>query len=200
MNAVHRAYHAGLRRFLVSTFPAWQAVGVHVTRNHFYEPVPDTRRLPGTLWSKPGEMAGVKIPSFEEQEEKIKCITQFRSEYDDISSSLRGNRFISQTASALYYGLVRAYKPSRIIEIGAGFSTVLACGAVERNCGTVIAIDPYPAKNIPKQALIIPLRVQDVPLGNLLNFSTAISCLSTQAMWLRLVAMCYLRFWKYCPV
>ena len=37
-------------RLLAATFAFWQRLGFHVTANHFYEPVPDTRELPARLW------------------------------------------------------------------------------------------------------------------------------------------------------
>jgi predicted O-methyltransferase YrrM len=166
MNTLHRVYHAGLRRALVTMFPALQALGIHVTQNYFYEPVPDTRALPDSLWSNGREMAGVRLPSMEEQEEFLECVVRFRSEYENFPTSLLHNRFLCPTDMALYYGVVRAHRPNRIVEIGAGISTILSCTAVEKNgCGSVTAIDPYPAKIVPKEAVVIPSPVQDVPLS-----------------------------------
>ena len=39
-------YHARLEWALRRTFPLWERLGLHVTPNHFYQPVPDTKVLP----------------------------------------------------------------------------------------------------------------------------------------------------------
>src|SRR4051812_32390027 len=45
-------YHAVIRRATQKMFPLWQRLGVHVTPVHYYQPVPDTRRLPDRLWTR----------------------------------------------------------------------------------------------------------------------------------------------------
>ena len=48
----------------------------------------------------------------------------------------------------IYYCMIRHFRPGKIIEVGAGFSTLLAAETVERNAidCEIVAIDPYPQK------------------------------------------------------
>jgi hypothetical protein len=51
--------------------------------------------------------------------------------------------------AAVYYATVRALKPERIIEVGSGYSTQIACIALQKNAaegkpGRMTCIEPYP--------------------------------------------------------
>jgi predicted O-methyltransferase YrrM len=60
----------------------------------------------------------------------------------------------------VYWAMIRAQRPARVVEIGSGFSTLLAAQAVRANGGgSVIAIDPYPREFIRRNDLGIDLRV-----------------------------------------
>src|SRR5262249_55440508 len=49
----------------------------------------------------------------------------------------------------LYYGLCRRFRPSVVLEIGAGFSTHIALHAAERNGATSVrCIEPYPSPSL----------------------------------------------------
>ena len=39
----------------------WQRIGFHITPNHYYETIPDTRTLKDELWSKNSELIGIEI-------------------------------------------------------------------------------------------------------------------------------------------
>lgn len=53
---IKRKYNAALRRFTNKTFLFWQRLGVHVTPNHFDQPIPDTRTLKDDLWSRHSDL------------------------------------------------------------------------------------------------------------------------------------------------
>lgn len=42
-------------------FGLWERQGFYVTPVHFYQPIPDTQRLPDTLWARPSELVGVSM-------------------------------------------------------------------------------------------------------------------------------------------
>lgn len=56
-----KIYFAIIFRFTNWTFNFWQSIGLHVVPNHFYQPIPDTRHLPDSLWSGKSEMVGVDL-------------------------------------------------------------------------------------------------------------------------------------------
>ena len=57
---------------------------------------------------------------------------------------LRNDAFVNIDALA-YWAMIREYRPARVVELGSGFSTLLAAQAVATNgVGGVTAIDPFP--------------------------------------------------------
>jgi len=71
----------------------------------------------------------------------------------------------------VYYCMIRKFSPTKIIEVGSGFSTLIASKAATRNNGgQIISIEPYPReflkKGLPYMTELIPTPVQKVPLEN----------------------------------
>lgn len=140
-------------------FDLWQDRGFHVTVNHFYEPVPDTRDLTAGIFGRERMPAGIDIDDRRQIELVEEFAGRFRAEYEMFPEQarphtrfyLRNNTFEEVDAEILYC-LIRSVRPSRIIEIGSGFSTVLMAQAIERNCRegasecALISIDPYPSR------------------------------------------------------
>ena len=182
-------YHAVVRLVLRKSFRFWQRLGFHITPNHFYQPIPDTRMLKDELFEKKSEMGGIKINEKEQLELLSFFQQRFKNEYDMFPVNKTGvpyeyylscNNFISVDAEILYC-MIRHFKPGKIIEIGSGYSTYLSAKAILQNkeedsnydC-ELIAIEPYPNKTLkqgfPGLTRLISKNVQDVPLaifGNL---------------------------------
>lgn len=56
-----------------------------------------------------------------------------------------GNSQFSHSDAMSYYAMIRHLKPQRILEVGSGFSTLVASEALTRNgSGEIICIEPYP--------------------------------------------------------
>jgi hypothetical protein len=72
----------------------------------------------------------------------------------------------------LLYAMVRRHRPARIIELGSGFTTLVAAEACERNARDDAACryevhDPYPRDLVPEdKAIVHEQRAQDVPLAD----------------------------------
>jgi hypothetical protein len=77
-----------------------------------------------------------------------------------------GNDAFQDVDPLAYWGMIRLHRPATIVEIGSGFSTLLAAQAVRKNgSGRVVAVDPFPREFIRRNDLDIELvsrRVQDV--------------------------------------
>jgi hypothetical protein len=169
--------------FIKQTFPLWERLGVHLTMNHYDEPVPDTRRLRETLWSRPSELAGLDMREQEQLALLTRLAARFKGEYDRFpvdapptphAFCLNNGGFPGVDAEILY-GMIREFKPRRIIEIGSGNSTYLSAQAILKNqeddprCACeLIAIEPYPnavlQAGFPGLSRLNPRPVQDVPL------------------------------------
>ena len=61
------------------------------------------------------------------------------------------NSQFSHGDAMAYYCLVRWLRPRRIVEIGSGFSTLVADAAIRKNgSGEIVCIDPYPRPFVPQ--------------------------------------------------
>jgi SAM-dependent methyltransferase/thymidine kinase len=136
-------------------FRSLEEHGVHVTPVSFYQPVPELRTLSETLWTQPSTFGGIDM----NESEQIRLVSQVFPEFAEECSALPvrqsnaaddffiGNGMFDGTDALIYYCLVRHLRPSRIVEVGSGFSTALALVASRRNGGAeVVAIDPHPSK------------------------------------------------------
>ncbi len=167
-------------------FRVGEYFGVHITPNHFYFPIPDTRKLRNDLWKKRTEMVGISMNGASQLSLLYKFYTMYGKEYNSfpLTEKERGsvreyyvnnNRFESVDGEILY-SMVRYFKPSRVIEVGSGFSTLLIAQALQKNKTEnknydfeFISIDPYPSKiflnGLPGLSALIAKEVQDVPLS-----------------------------------
>jgi predicted O-methyltransferase YrrM len=154
-------------------FLNWEKHGFHVTPVHFYEPIPDTRSLPETLWSQPSELAGVDMNDSMQLDLLRNHFSKFRSEYESISAEPAPGEVwpFSRTDVLVAYCMVRHFQPRRIIEVGSGFSSlVLAQAAAKNKNSALICIDPFPhrlvreSNRIPALESLIESKVQDTGL------------------------------------
>jgi len=164
-------------------FPLWEKLGFHITRNHFYEPIPDTRTLKDDLWEKQSELVGIDM----NEEGQINLLSlfssKFRKEYESFprNTSIPYQYYIDNGSfesvdGEILYCIIRHFKPKKIFEIGSGYSTYLSAQAILKNkeedndyeC-ELVAIEPYPndilKAGFPGLSKLIPKKVQDIPLS-----------------------------------
>ena len=150
-NAIRYTFYNKLFRF-------FQRLGITITPNHYYYPIPDVETLPDELWYEKSELVGVDL----RDETQIKLLndfyTKYKNEYDQIpvTKTEKPGEFYLNNGSyqfvdaCIYYCMIRENKPKRIIEIGAGNSTLLAIKGLLKNqeetghLGDLISIEPYP--------------------------------------------------------
>ena len=153
-------------------FPIWEKHGFHVTRVHFYQPIPDTRSLPEELWSQPSKLVGIDMNDSVQLDLLRNHFSKFRSEYESISAEPPPDQVwpFSGPDALVAYCMVRHFRSRRIIEVGSGSSSlVLGQAAAKNNDSTLICIDPFPGEllrkgSIPALQSLIQSRVQDVEL------------------------------------
>jgi predicted O-methyltransferase YrrM len=138
-------------------FSLWESLGFHITPNHFYQPIPDTRTLKDELWLRQSELVGVDM----NEQKQIQLLNQFlgfREEYDAFPKNKASkpyqyyinNPHFGAVDAEILYCIIRHFKPKKIIEIGSGYSTFLAAQAILKNeeengnKTELIAIEPYP--------------------------------------------------------
>lgn len=81
------------------------------------------------------------------------------------------NSQFSFSDAMAYYAFIRAYKPNKILEIGSGFSTLIAIEALDNNrSGSVTCIEPFPRDFLELLNVeIIKKKIQDTPLDEIIK-------------------------------
>jgi predicted O-methyltransferase YrrM len=149
-------------------------VGVFPILDHYYEPLFDSQKLrkplnedrclPGVDWNTEEQLSLLKSCSFNNELENIPV-----DQADKFEFYMNNPSFQSGDAEFLY-NLIRLKKPTRIIEIGSGYSTLLAIQAVkinkEENSGydcKHVCIEPYEMPWLENAGVsVIRQRVEDV--------------------------------------
>jgi len=176
----------GRDMLLKKTFRFWESMGVHVTPSHYYQPIPDAKDLSarrGSVWKASG-MIGIDMNNENQLKFAREVFPRYRDEYIKFANDKGqkgsqydfyfGNGAFEAVDAEVLYCMVRHFKPSRIIEIGSGFSTLLFIKAIEANReqerreSSLTVIDPYPPKviksDIPCLTNLIPREVQELDL------------------------------------
>jgi len=174
---------AGLRALYGRSLRLLERLGVHVTPNHFYFPIPDTRSLDERVWTRHSKLIGIEMNEPGQLELLASFAAEFRGEYEALPREptgvahqfFLGNTRFDAVDSEILYCMVRRFRPARIFEIGSGYSTYLSAQALLKNHeahgqpAELIACEPYPSPvlqaGFPGLSRLIPARVQDVPLA-----------------------------------
>ena len=166
----------------VKLFPFWESLGFHISRVHFYEPIPDARTLKADLWLEDSEHKGIDLNEDRQLALLSLFSSKFKNEYDTFPKTrtstpyeyyLDNGKFGGVDAEILYC-MVRHLKPRRIFEIGCGNSTYLYAQAILKNrkedepgC-ELVAFEPYPSDvlraGFPGLSKLVTKRIQDVDL------------------------------------
>lgn len=151
-------------------------LGYDLVRADFYSPIPDLTTLPASLWTEPADMPGVDLRIDESLELLTRELAPYLAEYHPSDHEpgtehgyFRHNGMYPLVDGEVLYAIVRHFKPRRLVEVGAGFSTLVISDALARNAAEGHAtdrhvFDPYPAARtgragVPVQAIA----AQDVP-------------------------------------
>lgn len=164
---------------LVRAFRGMQKMGVNVTPNHYYWPVPDLAELEKREWPIYSTPPGCQF----DLKKQAELAREFSSRYgrecsfstDPHESSYHyNNGYFEAVDAEIAYFMVRHFKPARIVEIGTGYSTRVLATALQQNSqldalpGQLISIDPNPErflKNGWRSFVVqIPRVIQEVEL------------------------------------
>lgn len=149
-------------------------VGVFPIRNHYYEPLFDSRvlgrpldqdrNLPGIYWNVAEQLDILERFCFNDELKDVP-----RSKVDEKQFYIDNGAFASGDAEYLY-NIIRLKKPARIFEIGSGNSTLMARKAIKKNQKEMpgyqckhLCIEPFEMPWLEKVgAIIIRQRVEEV--------------------------------------
>ena len=144
-----------------------ERVGINVLPINFYSNSPSIKEIESSFEYITDEPSYLNPKIFNTQlfREYINQIGEFAPEFNPpVEGDERGckqffwkNSQFSYSDAMSYYCFVRSIKPSKVVEIGSGFSTLVAIEAMEKNGGGAIhCIEPYPReflKNDPRISL-----------------------------------------------
>ncbi len=180
MSFIRRSFERIL--FSKRAFDWFQRIGVHVTPNHFYSPVPDTRELDrrAGLWNEESDMPGVDLRAARQLEWLQRVFSPLRHECDFPldSTGVPHEYFVRNGAyglisAAVLHCMVRHFSPRTLIEVGSGNSTYVSARAALMNQAEgkptrLIAVEPHPGavlrQGFPGLTRLIPEKVQDLGL------------------------------------
>jgi predicted O-methyltransferase YrrM len=140
--------------WLPRSFRAWNAAGVVPVPLHFYHPAFDPDALPESVWTRESQLLGIDLQT----KKQLQLLSQFRYADELQRFPLNGNpkdgfyysnRMFGPADAEILYSMIRHVKPRRVIEIGSGYSTLLAKAALDRNGAEGfdsehICIEPFP--------------------------------------------------------
>lgn len=113
------------------------SIGVFPILDHYYEPLFNSRHLryplrndrnlPGIDWNVPEQLE--LLDSFHYNDE----LSAFPMSVTEKDKFYYNNDMFNTGDAESLYNIIRHFKPARIIEIGSGFSTLMACNAIKMN-------------------------------------------------------------------
>jgi SAM-dependent methyltransferase len=158
-------------------FQLWENHGFHLTPVYFYQPIPDSRQIPNELWEQESELPGVDMNDAMQLRFLTEVFPQYKSEYSQFPNAPTGspnefyfeNPMFSGTDALALYGMLRHFKPGRVLEVGSGFSSRVTAKAMLANgSGELTCIEPYPQEvlrqGFPGLKQLIEKGVQQVDL------------------------------------
>lgn len=151
----------------------FQQHGFHLVRNHYYGILPDTSQFNEAWWTNvPYQLAFDSIPKADIET----VFSKILGWADDLQALPResesgfywNNGMFPPLDAIVLYGMLREYRPARLIEVGSGFSTEIALLAARHSQTKIFCIEPYPTSRLlarePELAKLTKLPVQEVPL------------------------------------
>src|SRR5215469_11878669 len=161
---------------MVKAFRGLQRLGVNVTPNHFYWPVPDLAQLEKRRWPIYPTLPHSSFDLKKQVDLGWELSSAYGRECCFPGDAQNGiyhynNGYFEAVDAEVAYCMVRHFKPSRVIEVGTGYSTRVLAAALEKNreCdhleAELVSIDPFPERFSGSGWVeLIPKAIQDVDL------------------------------------
>ena len=170
-----------LRRFAArKLFPILERAGLHLTADHFYEIIPNTREVAKNYSHEPRPCHGIDFHPVEAEARLLRLLDAYAGEFYAQAATqgyYEDNAYFRGADGLTLYCMIRDLKPRRVIEIGHGFSTRVVLAALARNgeeSGTrpqFLSVDPY-ARFVPASASSVDFEVISKPLQDSVGLVT----------------------------
>lgn len=167
-------------------FEEWERQGWHLTPNSYLSTIPDTRRLPARLWSEESELPGIDLRDGAQVRLLAELADRFGPELAALPRTPEqagpggyhlANGAFEAVDAEIYHAMIRLHRPATVLEIGSGWSTLLALAALRANAaggagGRLVAVEPHPYEFLVRAvagagtpAELRRVSVQEVPLA-----------------------------------
>ena len=185
---LRKIYSICLHKIILYGFEFFQRYGFHITLNHYFQPVPDTRTIKLEKFTTPSELPGINL----NKSKQIELAETFNSHYlkeyskfpihptDNPKEFYLSNDSFEFIDAEVLYCMVRHHKPKRMIEIGSGRSTFVSGQALNKNreqnhpC-LFTAYEPYPGKilehGVPGLNELKQIKIEDILLEEFQSLS-----------------------------
>lgn len=164
-----------------ATRAALQAARVNITPANFYATIPSVAEVEASFEYAAPFQEHYNGGLFEQTRMRAEIgeLIDFASEFTPPAQGDRDapagffwdNPAFSYSDAMVYYAMIRRLKPAGIVEIGSGFSTLIADAALRANGhGTLTLIEPYPKpflRGLPTLTDLIEAPVQSIPVDRL---------------------------------
>jgi hypothetical protein len=128
--------------------------GVHVLPVHFYTGVPSIAEIEGSFeYREPAPFADPHLFDHDRLSAVLEELCPYAEEFappaggdpERCGEFFWDNGQFSFSDAMAYYCMVRRYRPATVVEVGSGFSTLVARAALERNGGgRLVCVEPSP--------------------------------------------------------
>jgi glycosyltransferase involved in cell wall biosynthesis/predicted O-methyltransferase YrrM len=168
--AAHRSY--------LTVHRVAEHAGLHVVRASYDSPIPIVRSLPEDVFSRESPLRAVDWRLDDQvrllEHELAPYLSEFRPQADPSAQTgtfRLGNNTYDRVDAELLYALVRHLGPRRYVELGSGYSTLVAWEALQANAregrgGELTCFDPYPSPHVLARSELAA-RVESVGAQNL---------------------------------
>ena len=154
--------------------------GHHIRPIHYYEPLPDFRRITPEAARRKRVSPSVDFDIDGQRRQVRRLGDAYRAEIEALASSRAfdfGNEYFAGLDAATYYAIVRDLRPARVIEIGSGMSTRIADLAIQKNRaaghgGEIVCIEPFPQPRLTENMPAVTLIERPVEQLDLATFDT----------------------------
>jgi predicted phosphatase len=146
---------AVLKRFLFAPSVLrdfMQKHGVTVTPSNYYSEIPTVQEIQDS-YDSTVQTYCTELFDQEKMARFLEDLTVFSQEFDPPLEASEGENFgyawknpmLSFSDAMSYYSIVRKEQPKNVVEIGSGFSSLVAMEAIAKNgVGKLTCIEPYP--------------------------------------------------------
>lgn len=165
-----------------------QEQGINLVPENFYSNIPSLADIENSFEYRDSDPAPYNSPQVFNPDVMrgfMDTLTQYASEFEPPVEGDKenprgffwGNPAFSYSDAMSYYCVLRHFKPTKVLEIGSGFSTLVADQALKKNGkGNLVLIEPYPKPFLHKLetvSAVHELFVQDISMHKLIDMIEA---------------------------